>query len=320
MMRWETRSGSIDLIPLARGGGAAAPREEAVDRLCSALRKEPSNPVLHRDLGRLQQATGRFEVLRGYRRTDQEENSGQAKKVLVVSHERSGTHFLINALAYNFGWLAYPIDLDLNQGVDWNDPREITAWLERFRDRPVANIFKSHHERAFLEPVLPLLREQFHVFYIYRDGRDVMTSFWRYLHTLGWDEGPRMDSVGAFMRTCPKGRLTRYQKTRGSTMLERWVRHLEGWCSSTESGVTVVSYEALSQQFDATVQGFSRQLGAPRHPLVRPGLGDISISPWKGALENWRSYFSEEDLDYYRGEVARLLRRRPGAMTCLPEF
>ena len=41
-------------------------------------------------------------------------------KVLVVSHERSGTHFMMNSLAANFGYVANPfMNLDSSLGVNF---------------------------------------------------------------------------------------------------------------------------------------------------------------------------------------------------------
>ena len=137
------------------------------------------------------------------------------KKVMIVSHERSGTSFLINTIALNFDQYLPEVDsegaiqrVDID-GRNWNfaDPDEMEKFLHdaRFHDMPLANIFKSHHPREYFDPVWEYLLEQFHVFYIYRDGRDVMASFWRHVRKLGFLWGPMVFSVGEFMRAEPVG-------------------------------------------------------------------------------------------------------------------
>ena len=74
------------------------------------------------------------------------------RKILVVSHERSGTHFLINSIAFNFGYGERQIDLDLAQGFICSRPEQATAWLARCRGVFIPNVFKAHHARALLCP------------------------------------------------------------------------------------------------------------------------------------------------------------------------
>jgi len=63
------------------------------------------------------------------------------KKVLVLSHERSGTHFLINTIAQCFNYLPQQIDLDNSQNINWGNPEMASKWMQQFQGRFVANIF-----------------------------------------------------------------------------------------------------------------------------------------------------------------------------------
>ena len=123
------------------------------------------------------------------------------KKVLIIGHERSGTHFLTNTIAQCFDYDHDTINLVHTQGVDWRNPQAFENWTAQFRGRFVPKIFKSHHAYAFVAPLLDELSAEFAIFYVQRDGRDVMTSFWTYLNRIpgrGW--GPQKSTVGQFMR------------------------------------------------------------------------------------------------------------------------
>lgn len=232
-----------------------------------------------------------------------------SKKILVVSHERSGTHFLINSIALNFGFGERQIDLDLTQGFACSRPAQAMAWLERYRGLFIPNVFKAHHAHALLMPILRPLSEEFHVFYIYRDGRDVMTSFWRYLNHLqpGW--GPQTRTPGEFMRTRPFGGILQYQHAPQESMLSRWISHVGGW-HDTDLAVHFIAYEDLHRNFAVTIQRLGEIIGvkSPDKP-IRPGLDAYSSLPWQGVIGAWRDYWSHEDEVYFDDRAGALMKR-----------
>jgi hypothetical protein len=120
--------------------------------------------------------------------------------VIVASHERSGTHFLINTLALNFGFAAKHIDSDITSGADFYIRSHFQTYLECLRHAGSGRIIKEHHHLAFFEGMLDRLRENFVVFYVYRNPADVMCSLWRYVRDAERREGPLTETAGAFMR------------------------------------------------------------------------------------------------------------------------
>src|SRR6187200_2098494 len=98
-------------------------------------------------------------------------------KIAVVSHERSGTHFLMNSIAKCYGYLAAPwINFDYELGLNFYHPATIGAFFGQFRDYYPANIVKAHHSFAFFEGAFDEIVSDFHIFYVSRDPRDVMVS------------------------------------------------------------------------------------------------------------------------------------------------
>jgi len=236
------------------------------------------------------------------------------RKIMVISHERSGTHFLMNTLALNFGYIANPwLNLDYEKGINFHAPAALMAFFRHFHDRSLLNVTKSHHQIGFLLPLLEYLAGQFHIFYIYRDPRDVMTSFWKLISSLGWDEGPRTATVGDFMRAAPRGGILRYQKEQSPTILHRWQDHIDGWLTAAETAATdnihLVSYEALSTDFDNTVKRIAHRLGAQVSIPVQPRKGEDSVLPGPGMVGRHREFFTPDD-DAFMEEVAGDTMRR----------
>ncbi len=236
----------------------------------------------------------------------------QPKKCCVISHERSGTHFLMNTLALNFGYVVKPWwNLDYETGLNFHAPAALKRYLGQADGRVVRNILKSHHHVEFFRPILGYLTDQFHVFYVYRDPRAVMCSFWRMIKGLQWDEGPVTASAGEFMRAAPRGALLRYQKHQAPTMLARWADHVSGWLdvAEQEAPVTLVRYEDLNDGFDDAVTRLGRALGQAVFAPRRPGLTENVVAPGHGQSRGYADLLSIDDLTYVDASVGGLLER-----------
>jgi len=233
------------------------------------------------------------------------------KKALVISHERSGTHFLMNTLADCFGYVSVPwINLDFELGVNFHDPRALRAYFERGHDRSILNIAKSHHAAGFYTDMLDYLLQQFHCFYIHRRPAAVMESFHRLVLTLPWNEGPKPATAGEFLRAPPSGALMRYQKTQHDSMLARWRSHVEGWLDAAGSpvggGLIVVRYEDLDEDFEATVRRIGKRIGLPPQRLRRPAKDHDVIRA--APIEKERG-IRDGDRAFIENTVGDLLRR-----------
>ena len=114
------------------------------------------------------------------------------KKILVASHERSGTHFLINAIGLNFG-LDAKIWIDLDEAVP-NPylPNDVIDAL-KIATQSGKVFVKTHYAAEFVVPVLPVAAQFYHIFYIYRDMEPMMESFCKHLNSIIWNEGPKVE-------------------------------------------------------------------------------------------------------------------------------
>lgn len=231
--------------------------------------------------------------------------------LMVVSHERSGTHFLMNALAAEFGLSASPpVHLDRPAiTLNFYSPGAVAAFFAKTRNRKVDSIRKSHHQLAFFAEQLEDILAHIRIFYIYRDPRDVAHSFRHFLNALKWFEGPKLAQAGAFIRAAPAGQLLRYQYHQLPDMLDRWRVHVEGWLDAAERypQITTVSYEELDRDYDAVLDRFAAANGWSRRHAKRPQIDENAIL--KSRRECPSNVYSEADLDYFRIRVGPLMRR-----------
>ena len=193
--------------------------------------------------------------------------------VVVVSHERSGTHFLMNALVGVYRYAPFQ-DLDSTTALfNFFFPPLLAEAIAATAARQANSLFKSHHTVEFFDGVLDQLLKGVVILYIHRDPVDVMISFWRLIHKFPWREGPKLSSATAFARAEPEGQMLRYQMHQRRNMLDRWARHVEGWVNAAEGRprLVVVRYDELLACYEETMRNLSRVLGAP--------IGDFQSPP-----------------------------------------
>lgn len=202
--------------------------------------------------------------------------------VMVVSHERSGTHFLMNTLAACYDYVSQPwIDFDYpSLSINFYYPQQVREQLLALAAGPRRQVVKSHHQAGFFADELSRLAEQYVFFYICRDPVNVLLSYWRFLHHWPWLEGPKVADPATLATAEPCGHMMRYQLQQHANLMQRWAAHVEGWLAAAAAlpRVLVVRYEDLDTHFAEVVSGFARVLGRPPQALVRPPR-DVNVIP-----------------------------------------
>lgn len=127
----------------------------------------------------------------------------RSQHVVVASHQRSGTHLTIDAILNNFDRFDGYHDLDR---LTARHPKHVDreTFAERIRTAPA--VLKTHthgaHEAYFGDDTnarfVRALMEEHPVIYVYRDGRDVLTSLYYYAREN--DEAMREVSFSRFLR------------------------------------------------------------------------------------------------------------------------
>ena len=194
--------------------------------------------------------------------------------VMVVSHERSGTHFTMNMLAACFDYVAYPwVSLDENDvNINYYKSDDLKAVVLKLGEFRTANILKSHHEFGFFSDIIAAFKDVIEIVYVYRHPADVMASFWQFLHSWHWVEGPKVGTTLEFATTPPMGHLMRYQFRQYDTMLDRWANHVEHWIYAAERSANIhaIKYEDLAHRYEAAVKGLGASLGFEPLRILRP--------------------------------------------------
>ncbi|HMK90457.1 MAG TPA: sulfotransferase domain-containing protein [Methylocystis sp.] len=175
----------------------------------------------------------------------------------MCSHERSGTHFLMNTIGHNSIYCSNPwVDFDIHPLaaiLNFHSPRSISSFFEALYNIHCASLVKSHFPACFF-----YLRNDFFLknnikfVYIYRNPVDVMISYKRFIDTCPWSEGPKKSTVAEFALSAPEGQMMRYQNSQESSLVARWEDHVSGWLKAAEreDNVLCVSYHDLKDDFE----------------------------------------------------------------------
>ncbi len=241
--------------------------------------------------------------------------------VMVCSHERSGTHFLMNSLAsctkyVNNPWLNY--DLVPFGGVvnfySEDSVRDFVAKFSRFKvngsSLGMASIVKSHFPVSMVRCAL---NEGLKVAYIYRNPVDTLISFWKLIHGLGWFEGPKVATPLEFARHFPCGQTQRYQMRNCESYFDRWALHVTDAVrvANTTDKVVLVSYESLVGNYASSMETLVAKLGVARvNDPAYPSRGENVISGAKMDV----SGEALQDLRRFCAQRAKLYPDLPAAI------
>lgn len=234
------------------------------------------------------------------------------KKAAVFSFPRSGTHFLMNTLELNFGYIARRWwNFDIDTGLNFYAPQALRDYFRQVAGKPVLNVLKSHHPVEFVADFLDEFSAEFHVLYIYRDPRDVMVSFWKHVQNQQWQAGPRVDSPAAFMRAAPQDGMLRYLKRQLPTVLDAWREHAVGWLEAAERfPIITLRYEQLNLEFPDTLADLAARTGLPMPAApLRPDTGYNVIGSGKGEVGGHGRHFDAGDLAWIREVTGELMDR-----------
>ena len=224
--------------------------------------------------------------------------SENIKKILCVcSHERSGTHFLMNSISINSSYSVNPyLNFDLipfGDMVNFYSPTNVENFINQIssishsnQKYKLSSIIKSHHcastfKNLFNNPNIIFL-------YIYRRPIDVFISFKSYVDHWNWNEGPKKNTLFEFITSFPEGQMQRYQEKSYNNLFLRWAWHVNNWlniCSFTNN-VLPINYEELKINYENTVHQILDFLQINYSFLKKPSKDDYIKTTKKNYIDD----------------------------------
>ena len=218
------------------------------------------------------------------------------KKLMVISHERSGTHFLIDSICANVEIYDNSV-INVYTESDYDNIDEyrekVCGHLYGFFGKPVQRVFKSHHQAHFFKDIIDELKKEFHIFYIYRNPLDTLTSLYHYYKDISHPNFD--DNVDNFLfRIFPKDPW--YTAIQDKDNVERLKNHVLNW---KKMGVNLIKYEDMLLNYNETMNNIFTILELPQRGEYEKSLlgAGSAVSPRKGVVNDHVNLFNQEQID-----------------------
>ena len=191
----------------------------------------------------------------------------------IISHRRSGTHFLWETLKSNF---------DLKKAKSPEGSMGGFKWHRLYKNTPKEFI---HNNMCV---------------YLVRDPRDTLTSLWYYWlkgaeASIGMEKFLKNKSFSKYIRCSYENEAINF----GIPIT--FVNPIEHWVDYTEwaNQVYTIRFEDLKNDLVVTLNKFADNFGIePLHSDYKIINNLVGHFPRKGILGDWRNLFSKEDEEY----------------------
>lgn len=235
------------------------------------------------------------------------------KTLIVCSHERSGTHFLMNSIAANSKYSVDPfLNFDSNffgdmvnfystKGIE-NFFKKIISVSSNNKTYYLSSIVKSHHNCIYFNNLFN--NPNFIFIYIYRNPIDTLISYWNYINYWDWHEGPKKKTIYSFIQSAPEGQMLRYQAKSYNTIFDRWASHVSSWYeqSKNTNNIIFINYENLNEFFEQSCFKIFKSIGINNQNLVRPAKNNYIDTPKSNIINNDKDllveYINQKIKDY----------------------
>lgn len=225
------------------------------------------------------------------------------KSVLVVTHERSGTHLMINIINHRHNGRFSAIG-----ALPPNKKHDIPTYKDYVYKYVLANRFdtdtisKSHHQVEFYEDFIDELFDNYNVIYVNRDIKDTLVSYHKFLNS---DEKhnpiPDFPKLGEWIFMNPeKIGYTFFAKypdphiiVPPKDYIDRILIHQNGWMKYKDR-LLVINYEDLLLDYQTEKEKLELYLGQKVTNIV-PEIGDPRLPnffPNKGVIGSHKDHMS----------------------------
>lgn len=225
------------------------------------------------------------------------------KPIIVITHERSGTHLLINCINYdtkgNFLTIGYTND---KNDFNLKSYKHITYRDVMCSAHIQNSVNKSHHQVEFMTDYLDFLFSKYKVIYVKRDVKDVLNSYYKFM--------PRPDQMPDFPKMeewifCKPDDIGRkffnpyspdpHIVVEPENYVHRWFLHTNGWLKHKDK-MLVVNYEDMLTDYSNQKQIIESYIGKRIADKI-PDVHDKSLpnfGPVKGKIGGHKEVMSEK--------------------------
>jgi len=223
------------------------------------------------------------------------------KPIIVITHERSGTHLLINCINYDKNGQFSTIGFASDQN-DFNlkSYKHTTYKHIMCGAYIVDSVNKSHHQIEFMQDYLDFLFTKYNVIYVKRDIKDVLNSYYKFI-SLGKKDFPsfekwvfsKPDEIGQkFIKPyIPDPHVI----VEPENYVHRWSLHTNGWLKY-KNNMLVVNYEDMLTDYLVEKQRIEDWIGKKIAPEI-PDVHDKSLPNFglvKGKIGSYKEVMSEK--------------------------
>jgi hypothetical protein len=228
------------------------------------------------------------------------------KPIIVITHERSGTHLLINLINYDKNGEFHTIGFI---------PQSIPYTLENYKHYTYKDIVvnsyienivcKSHHQVEFVLSYLDFLFEKYKVIYLKRDVKDVLVSYYKFIpFPKDLDRFPKFEDW-IFSKPDDIGRdfLLPYSPDphviiEPENYVNRWKLHIDGWMKYKDN-MLVLNYEDILLDFNNQKLIIENYIGKKIGDVI-PNVNDKNLpnfNPGKGVVGEYKNWMSQDLID-----------------------
>ena len=216
------------------------------------------------------------------------------KPILVCSHERSGTHFLISSIANCFNMSNEVINLP-DKSREFNNHKYENIINEFMLNHTESlKILKSHHDVRFFKD---WIFDSYNVIYIHRNYLDVLTScYYYYKQHYPYVDFPFDNDIDNFLfNVKPYKHSTDqvYSYEFYENNILRLKNHISHWLNSNNR-IHFVEYEELHQDFNKQIQKIAVFLKENVFDFKKPKL--TGVSPRKGIIGDHTNLLNKDQI------------------------